>query len=329
MSSFPKSPAFRLVCRIIRWLGHKKFYASSGDAFWQKVLAQRPARGSAPGPLRIACMKLLGWHFERRILGGHPVYFMRPRKFDGSRTILYLHGGGFVNEAVNTHWDFLSWLLFQTRAQIVVPQYPLAPQANVLDVLPFLQKVYEYLLETDPPENIILMGDSAGGNLTLVCGMLFREMHLPQPRHLVMISPAMEMAAPDLDSDTEAREAEARDPMLSFGSFDTIFNAWRGPLAPEDWRVQPLFGDPAGLAPMTVFAGTDDILCRSAERFHEKVCRLNSNPDDPADPNDTPSEKSPIRLDFHRFPEMFHCWLLIPMPESRTARNFLKNIIHE
>ena len=330
MNSIPKSPVFRLVCRIIHWMGHKKFYSQSGEEFWKSVRTQRSSRGSAPSFFRRVCMKLLGARFECKILGGHPVYFVRPRKFDGSCTILYLHGGGFVNEAVSTHWNFLSWLLFQTRAQLVVPQYPLAPQANVLDALLFLQTVYEHILENIPPEKIIVIGDSAGGTLTLTCGMLFREKDLPQPRHLVMISPALEMAAPDLNSDAEAREADARDPMLSFGSFDTIFNAWRGTLPPEDWRVQPLFGDPKGLAPMTVFAGTNDILCRSAERFFEKVRSLNAAralPDERGSETSASPEIPPIRLDFHRFPEMFHCWILIPMPESRKARKMLKRIV--
>ncbi|MDO4630586.1 MAG: alpha/beta hydrolase fold domain-containing protein, partial [Planctomycetia bacterium] len=249
----------RLIYEIIRIRGSKEFYSKNGEDFWDAVMRKRPKRGSRPGRIHRALFWLLGWKFTEGVVAGFPVFTLKSRlaqkmtrKLEFSeksetlrtsrsdsgsrlnsglemvdksenaeemRTILYLHGGGYVDEMLWLHWEFLWRLLWKTGAEVVVPQYPLAPEFHCMDAMVMIREVYRNLLERVPAENVILMGDSAGGGLTLTCAMDFRNEGLPQPRHLVMISPGLEVSAADIETDMEARELEMRDPMLSYGSF--------------------------------------------------------------------------------------------------------------
>lgn len=315
---------YRFVCFLIWALRHKQFYSQSGDAFWRAVRRRRPRHGSLPCRPRRLLMKLLGWKFETQLIDGMPVFVLTPRIWRkgvragtrSPRTVLYLHGGGNVMEAVSTHWNFLSELIWRTGARIVVPQYPLAPDFACFDALRMILAVYEKLLESTPAEEILLMGDSAGGSLTLSCGMLFRELGLPQPRRLIMISPSLQISPPDPE-DEEAKECDQRDVMLSCGSFATILAGWRGELEETDWRLQPAWGDFQNLPPMTLFTGTADVLNRGARLFRDRVQEaLRRNP-------------GSVSLDYQEAPDRFHCWVLIPVPESKAERKEIWRLVRE
>lgn len=308
-----------MVQGIIYLRRSKEFYAQSGDAFWKAVMRKRPKRGSRPGILHRAWFRLLGWKFTEETIVGFPVFTLKSRfaqKNAGkTQTILYLHGGGYVDEMLWIHWEFLWRILWRTGAQVVVPQYPLAPEYHCMDATVMIRETYRKLLETVSAEEIIVIGDSAGGGLTLTCAMDFRNEGLPQPRHLVMISPGLEVSAADLEADTEARALEERDPMLSFGGFDTILEGWRGELPEKDWRIHGLYGDYRNLAPMTLFTGTEDILYRGVRMFRERAESL--------------KEESPLQLEYWEHPGMFHCWVLITFPESRKERQRIVEIVRE
>ncbi len=308
-----------LVYGIIRLRKSKEFYSQSGDAFWNAVMRKRPKRGSRPGIIHRAWFRALGWKFTEDAVAGFPVFTLKTRRAQRNtrktRTILYLHGGGYVDEMTWFHWEFLWRILWRTGAQAVVIQYPLAPEYHCMDATAMIRETYRKLLETVPAEEIIVMGDSAGGGLTLTCAMDFRNEGLSQPRHLVMISPGLEVSGADLETDAEARALEACDPMLSFGSFNTILEGWRGELSEKDWRIHGLYGDCRNLAPMTLFVGTRDILYRGARRFRERV--------------EAVKKEASVQLEYWEHPGMFHCWILVPFPESLEERKRIVEIVRQ
>jgi len=331
MRKIRKSLRFQFVWNLIRFLRMKEFYAMSGDSFWDNVRQTRSPRASAPFWFQRLLMFLLRLDFEVCSSDEYsfPFYCLTPPQWDRKRTVLYLHGGGNVNEATKTHWFFLIRTAVRARARIVMPQYPLAPEYSCADALEMIREVYEKILETTSSDHVFLMGDSAGGGLTLSSAMLFRDLGLPGPRCLVMISPALEFGVSDSEFQPEIPNIEKLDPMLSFGSFSTILEKWRGPFSPGDWHAEPLFGDLEGLPPMTIFIGTSDILSLGARAFLKKVSKLNEEKEKRSREG-LKNEQAPKRLillEYREFPEMFHCWPLIPLPESREARNEIWEII--
>lgn len=315
--SFWKSPGFYFVSTIIRLLRHKFFYGQQGETFWKSVQRGRSPRGSRPNAFRRAVQMLQGLKFHEETIGNIPCFFLEPvkkRNSDektGMKTVLYIHGGGYVNEALDAHWHFVGRAMLRTGVRIVFPQYSLAPEFTCEDALPELLHTYEEILKNVPPEKIFVMGDSAGGGLALSLLQDLREHALPQPRHAILISPSVELGVPDLETDAQARALEEKDIMLSFRSFSTLRNRWRGTLPETDWRVQPFYGSLEGLAPAVLFTGTADILNCCAHRFQKKAREEN------------------YPLEFCEYPEMFHCWLLLPIPESWKPRKRIYEILRE
>jgi acetyl esterase/lipase len=50
-------------------------------------------------------------------------------------TVIYLHGGAYVNEIPSAHWKLISDLATQLGCSVVVPIYGLAPSHHAADAL--------------------------------------------------------------------------------------------------------------------------------------------------------------------------------------------------
>ena len=61
-------------------------------------------------------------------LAGFPVHVMTPRHVEPVRTVLHLHGGGYMAPTDPFHVRFLARLAEDLQARVVVPDYPLAPE---------------------------------------------------------------------------------------------------------------------------------------------------------------------------------------------------------
>ena len=108
----------------------------------------------------------------------------------GSRTILYLHGGGYVSCSPATHRPIIAALARGTPAQVFAPRYRLAPEHPYPAALDDAERAYEWLLSLGIPSNeIAVAGDSAGGGLTLALLMRLRDKGGVLPACAVGVSP--------------------------------------------------------------------------------------------------------------------------------------------
>lgn len=203
---------------------------------------------------------------EEPVEGGH-VIRLAPRGRHGRRHILYLHGGAYVNGLIAPHWDIVEALIKATGADVWVPIYPLAPEFTHRDAFPFLTRVYRRLLETTPASGIMLAGDSAGGGFALGGTLCFREANLPLPARLVLFSPWLDLTL----ADPAARALEADDVMLAVDGTRLCGRLWAGEDDPRSPQLSPLYADPAGLPPLSVFQGTRDLLLPDARSFARKA----------------------------------------------------------
>ena len=100
------------------------------------------------------------------------------------------------------------------------------------------------------------------------------------------------------------RAIEERDRMLAVAGLEACGDMYRGELAIDDPRVSPLFGEFEGLPPMAIFSGTSDILLVDGRRFAQKL-------EQPGMPDHI----------YREYEDMFHVWMLLPIPEARRARD--------
>lgn len=178
-----------------------------------------------------------------------------------SRTILYLHGGGYVAGSVRSHRNFVSGLAAACAAEIRFPDYRLAPEHPFPAALEDAAGVYRHLLAIGiDAGSIVLAGDSAGGGLALATAMHLRDRKIALPAALWLLSPWA-----DLRPRADASHDRDVDPVLSPGELAAAAPLYAGSAVRADWRLSPMLGAFDGLPPILVHAGGDEMLRTDAE----------------------------------------------------------------
>lgn len=215
-----------------------------------RKLALKPAshepRGLGRG-VKVALKNVAGW----------PVYYTSPAENDHALSyVLFLHGGGYINEIVRAHWRIIGELTRNAGARCVVPIYPLAPHATAKDVVPVVGELLRQLLEDAGTAKVTVIGNSAGAGMALAAAQWLRDHEYRQPHRLILISPGLDASI----SRPEQLAIAACDPVQDIPGIREGARLYAGDLGIAHPYVSPLNGDFHGLAPMTVFSGTLDLL---------------------------------------------------------------------
>jgi monoterpene epsilon-lactone hydrolase len=223
--------------------------------------------------------------------------------------VLYMHGGGYVSGKVANHRAIVAKLVKQHRLRTLLFDYRLAPEHPYPAALEDSVAAYRWLLgEGYAPENIALMGDSAGGGLTLATLLGLRARGLPLPGAAVALSPWT-----DLTCAGESYRSKARVCLSPQGSWTAFSAAYAGNTDPAHPEISPLHGDLHGLPPLLLIAGEDEVLRDDAIAFAEKARAAGT--------------AVSLRIE----PGMVHCYpLLAPLfPEAETAVAQVSAFLHK
>lgn len=239
-------------------------------------------------------------------MGGVPVELVTHAKNPTDRIVLYLHGGGFVVGSVKTRRMFTSYIANKLGYNVVAPEYRLAPEHPFPAAPQDCFTVYRELLGEYSPDRIILLGESAGGNLVLAVLLQIKAAGLPMPAAALCISPCVQFDQ-ILPSYTQNRETEAMVDNLSEEVFDTYLCS-REPSMIRDPLAAPYYGDFTGCPPVCLWASESEVLRDDSVILYEKLKK----------------EGQPCRL--YLRDGMIHTWLVIPyIPEARRDLKTVKS----
>lgn len=194
---------------------------------------------------------------EQSISGIAAEWFVPDGGDSGNQILLYLHGGGFFMETPKTHGGFVSQIAAACGVTCVMPSYRLAPEHPFPAAVEDCISVYQALLDQGTnPENIIIAGDSAGGNLALVTMQQAIKKGLPMPACALLISPGNDLSG--TESHTQNID---KDPLFNEHSLNLVINLYlQGDRElTEDERASPLKGNFEGLPPLLFIAGSTEI----------------------------------------------------------------------
>lgn len=195
---------------------------------------------------------------------GLPVFYLPNPK--AKRMILYLHGGAYIANPLVFHYTVVAGLAKKTESAVCMPIYKKAPKHHYIEAYEALLAFYRDLLADFAPENIILMGDSAGGGLALGLAMAIREAGLPQPARLILLSPWLDLAC----DNPAIADYQDKDPMLKAWVLRIAGESWAGDSkAMKNPLCSPLFGDFHSLSPMHLFVGTREIFYPDIQHFSD------------------------------------------------------------
>lgn len=280
------------------WLSRDKDAFEGAQNTLEKA-RKRQRSGNVP-PTRLTRLRRRVTHEE---LAGMPVWVVRPKVRRPRARVLYIHGGGYVHPLTRDYWRLVR-ALAEAPAEVVVPFYPLAPDATVDDVLPRLVQLHGQVANRDDLPTV-LMGDSAGGALVLAMAARIRDLDGRRPARVVGLSPWLDAT---LDEDRVA-DLEASDPMLAESGLRAAGRWYAGRHLPSAPMVSPVNESLQGLPPLDVFIGAHDILRPAVDDLTEKA------------------RSEGAELHVHEVPAMFHVWMTRAIPEARRTRRALVELV--
>ena len=241
---------------------------------------------------------------ERTTVGGMDAVVLTSVTPSG-RVVWYLHGGAYIFQASEFHWQTLDRLVQTTNATVIASIYPLAPNHQAADVIPALRVVYQAIMAHTPATNIYVAGDSAGGGLALAVAQDLRDQQLSQPAQLWLVSPWLDIAM----SNPEAAALDAGDAILSIPGLVLAGQHWRGELAARHPWVSPLFGELQGVAPLAIWVGAHEIFVPDVRLLRAQA------------------EQAGILAHYVEAPGMFHAYAVFPVPEAKHVLTYMQRVL--
>lgn len=213
-----------------------------------------------------------GVGYESATVGGVPGWWCRASDAIDGGAILYFHGGAYVVGSAQAYRRFGGQIAARAKAPVFVAEYRLAPEYPFPAAVEDAEAAYRGLAGVGI-HRIALAGDSAGGALALVTAARMaeaaRDGATPVPVATRVMSPWTDLALTGDSIETRAKH----DPLLSRRVLRDAVRLYLGPADAKDPRASPLYGDAAGLPPVLLHVGEDEILLDDARRFTDLAAR--------------------------------------------------------
>jgi acetyl esterase/lipase len=226
--------------------------------------------------------------------------WIRPAIMEKERAILYFHGGGYVIGSCKAHRSIVAKFVQRSGIPALVFDYRLAPEHPFPAAVEDSVAAYQWLLRQGlTPDNIVFVGDSAGGGLCLATLLALKDKQQPLPAAAVALSPWT-----DVKNTGDSWQLNANVDTLCWKEAQTVFGKYyAGNTDPGHPWISPLYGDLHNLPPLLIYVGGDETLLSDSTRFAEKA------------------RESGVNVCIHIGDKMFHCYpACSPLfPEARQA----------
>ena len=239
--------------------------------------------------------RFFGVKTEKGIYCGMRYYLFTPKEVDSVKSVMYVHGSGYMNGHGRCHLRFAVDIARNTHAKVYFPIYPKLPNSTVLSTYALLNNFYAFLRKRS---EVFLVGDSSGGALVLALAAEKEEI-----RDVIAISPWVSLKI------GEEGRAVSTDVMLSLSVLDRAARLWAYDLDPENVKLSPINGDYAGKR-LLIFSGEKEVFRPDIARF----CRE--------------KEKGGASVTYVEGAGQQHCYPLMPTPEGRDARECVYRRLH-
>ena len=239
---------------------------------------------------------------------GVAAQWLSPDGYRPERVLLYIHGGAFVAYTPDVYAAMVaSWCQkLNTRALLV--DYSLAPEHPYPAALEECLAAYRWLLDQGyDAKDIVIAGDSAGGNLLMATLQRLKADNQALPSCAVLLSPFLDLTL----SGESARSNARHDPIFTVPFAVGVRDFYAPPETYSHASVSPLFGDFAGLPPLLFQVGSTEMLLDDSVRAAAKANAAGV----------------PVQLEIWQ--RMAHVFQLIPaLPQTREAEQRICNFIN-
>lgn len=249
---------------------------------------------------------------ELEMNGVHGEWIRVNRAHMKKYVILYCHGGGYSTGSSLYGRTLTSKLADTTSMDVLSFDYRLAPEFPYPAALEDAEAVWDYLMLLGyGARDIILAGDSAGGNLALALTLRLKEQKRLLPRGLVLMSPWTDLTC----RGKTYRSRKEVDPVLNEAYIERMIFAYTGKEKSDESLknpyLSPLYGEFSGFPPTYIQVGDNEILLSDALELHKKMVRENVS----------------VKLD--KFKGMWHVFQMSPFKTAYEAMNRNAEFIYD
>lgn len=233
-----------------------------------------------------------------------PCEWIRPVKPHKNSTIIfYCHGGGFYTGSLEYARTLTTKLALSSSMELLSFNYRLAPENPAPAALEDALTVWNHLMFLGyGAKNIIVAGDSAGGNLALSLGLRLKEDGRMLPRGFVLFSPWTNLT---LQGKSIVEKSDV-DPILTLEYLQDARISYV-PTGSSDEKVfenpyvSPIFGNYKGFPPIYIQVGSNEVLLNDSTDLKK---HLNS-------------QKVDVKLDLYK--GMWHVFQMTNMKKANEA----------
>ena len=212
--------------------------------------------------------------------------------------ILYCHGGGYSTGSTKYARTITSKLALNTSMDVLAFDYRLAPENPYPAALEDCLKVWDYLmLQGYGARDIVVAGDSAGGNMALVLVHKLKEEGRMLPGGLVLFSPWTDMTC----SGESFMGRKSYDPVLTPEYLYQIRADYVRDEKYENPYASPLYGDFSNFPPTLIQVGENEILYSDSSRLRDEM------------------EKQRVPVSFEEYDKMWHVFQMSPIKKAQEA----------
>lgn len=222
--------------------------------------------------------------------------------------ILYCHGGGYMTGSCLYARTLTTKLAASTSMDVLCFDYRLAPENPYPAALEDAMKAWNYLMLLGyGARDVIVAGDSAGGNMALALTHKLKQEERILPRGLVLMSPWTDMTASGESYESRA----AVDPVLDQEYIQQAVESYAKGGDLENPLISPLFGSFENFPPTHIQVGDNEILLQDSLMLHERMVRENVS----------------VKLDV--FPGMWHVFQMSPFKTAYEAMDRNAEFIYD
>lgn len=212
--------------------------------------------------------------------------------------ILYCHGGGYMTGSSLYARTLTTKLASTTSMDVLCFDYRLAPEHPYPAALEDAIQAWDYLMLLGyGAHNVIVAGDSAGGNLALSLVHRLKAEGRLLPRGLVLMSPWTDLCEIGKSHETRA----SLDPVLDAAYIKMATNSYADGEDLENPLISPLYGDFTGFPRTYIQVGDNEILLNDSTMLHKAMLKANV----------------PVELDIYK--GMWHVFQMSPFKTAYEA----------
>lgn len=249
----------------------------------------------------------VGFRWERFSNGRLEMAWARPERPHPDRpVILYCHGGGYTSGNLGYARILASKMAEATSCEVLAFEYRLAPENPYPAAIEDAVSAWDYLMYRGyGAREVILAGDSAGGNLALALAGRLKKKGRLLPRSLVLFSPWTDMTA----SGGSVQEMREKDPIITPEYLVAVREAYAPGANYAAGELSPIFADLSGFPPTLLQVGEYELLRDDAIRLKEIM------------------DRAEVPCVLRCWPRMWHVFQMFPLKESQQAMEQLRTFV--